>query len=91
VAFAFSQLGLKFPADIEFGVLRLEGVQLAVQDQDIRGPIRLNKIISPHELKTGSAVEIDQALVDFFDQIYNATGFARAVGQFYFPPGPPRL
>lgn len=90
VAFAVSQLGLAFPADIEFGILRLEGVQLAVQDQDIRGPIRLNKIISAHELKTGSAAEIDQALVAFFDQIYDATGYARAVGQFHFPPEPPR-
>jgi nucleoside phosphorylase len=91
VAFAVSQLGLAFPADIEFGILRLEGVQLAVQDQDIRGPSHLNKIISPHELKTGSAAEIDQALIAFFDQIYDATGYARAVGQFHFPPGPPSL
>jgi len=90
VAFAVSQLGLAFPADIEFGILRLEGVQFAVQDQDIRGPIRLSKIIRVHELKTGSAGEIDQALVAFFDQIYDATGYARAAGQFHFPPGPPR-
>jgi len=90
VAFAVSQLGLTFPADIEFGVLRIEEVQLAVEDQDIRGPIRLNKIISPHELMTGSAAEIDRALLEFFDQIYDATGYPRLAGQFHFPPGPPR-
>jgi hypothetical protein len=90
VAFAVSQLGLTFPADIECGVLSIEGVHLAVEDQDIRGPIRLNKIISSQELKTGSAAEIDRALVEFFDQIYDATGYARVVGQFHFPPGPPR-
>jgi hypothetical protein len=43
-----------------------------------------------HELKTGSAAEIDQALVEFFDQIFDATGYGRVVGQFHFPPGPPR-
>jgi nucleoside phosphorylase len=90
VAFAVGQLGLTFPADIDFGVLRTEGVQLAVKDDDIRGPIRLNKIISSHELKTGTAAEVDRALVAFFDQIYDATGYARAVGQFHFPPEPPR-
>lgn len=91
VAFAASQLGLTFPADIEFGVLGLEGVSLAVQDDDIRGPIQIGKIIRPHVLATGAGAEIDQALLEFFNRVYDATGYARPNGLFHFPPGPPRL
>lgn len=90
VAFAVSQLGLRFPADMELGVLGLEGVHVGIHDQDIRGPIRVNKIVSVHELKIGTAAEIDQALLGFFERIYGATGYARGPGLFHFPPGPPR-
>ena len=90
VAFAVSQLRLRFPADMELGVLGLEGVHLGIHDQDIRGPIRVNKIVSAHELKTGSAAEINQALLAFFERIYGSTGYARGAGLFNFPPGPPR-
>jgi hypothetical protein len=75
---------------VKFGVLKIEGVHLAIEDQDIRGPIRLNKIILQQELKTGSAGGIDRALIEFFDQIYDATCYARVGGQFHFPPRPPR-
>jgi nucleoside phosphorylase len=91
VAFAGSQLGLTFPADMEFGVLGLEGVNLAVQDNDIRGPIQIDKVIWPHALDIGSGAEIDQALLEFFNRVYDATGYPRPIGQFHFPPGPPRL
>ena len=90
VAFAVSQLGLRFPADLELGVLGLEGVHLGIHDQDIRGPIRMNKIVSAHELQTGTAAEINQALLAFFERIYGATGHERGPGLFHFPPGPPR-
>ena len=90
VTFAVSQLGLTFPADIEFGIIGIEGVYLAIHNDDIRGPMQTDKVIYSHALETGSVPEIDQALVEFFNRLYDATGHARTNGLFHFPPGPPR-
>ena len=90
VTFAVSQLDLTFPADIEFGIVGLEGVYLGIHNDDIRGPMQADKVIYLHTLETGSVPEIDQALLEFFNRLYDATGHARANGLFHFPPGPPR-
>jgi nucleoside phosphorylase len=91
VAFAASRLGLTFPADIEFGVLGLEDVHLAVRDEDIRGPIQIDKVLSPHKLTSDFSQDIDRALLGFFNQLYDATGYARPDNLFGFPPNPPQL
>jgi hypothetical protein len=52
VSFAVSQLGLIFPADIQFGILGLEGVFLAIQDDNIPGPIQTEKVYR-HTVDTG--------------------------------------
>jgi nucleoside phosphorylase len=90
VAFAASRLGLTFPADVEFGVLGLEGVYLAIRDEDIRGPIQIDKVHSPHTLSGDFSQDIDRALLGFFDQLYDATGYARPNNLFGFPPNPPQ-
>lgn len=89
VAFAESQLGLVYPADIQFGILGLEGAYLAIQNDDIRGPIQAGKVIYSHPLDSGSPTEVDQALLEFFDRLYDTTGHRRPDGLFHFPPGPP--
>ena len=81
-AFAAGLLGLTFPADIELGLLQLDGVSLAIHNDDVRGPIRIDKIIAEHELASGSGAEIDRALLEFFNQLYDATGYERPTGLF---------
>lgn len=90
VSFAVSQLGLTFPCDIQLGVLGLEGTQLAIRDEDIRGPIQIEKVVYRHMLKTGARAEVDQALLEFFNRLHDATGYARPKGLFHFPPDSPR-
>lgn len=90
IAFAVGQLGLTFPCDIGLGILGLKNVKLAIQDDDIRGPIHAEKVVYRHTLATGSRAEIDDALLQFFGLLYDATGYARPVGLFHFPPDPPR-
>lgn len=91
VAFAESQLELTFPADIQFGILGLEGVHLAIQNDDIRGPIQAEKVIYTHPLDRGSPAEVDAALLEFFNRLYDTTGHRRPPGLFHFPPDPPRV
>jgi len=45
VEFAGSQLGVKVPCDLELGVLGLKGTKLAVNTEDIRGPIQIGDVI----------------------------------------------
>jgi nucleoside phosphorylase len=89
VAFAESQFGLTFPADIQFGVLGLEGAMLVIQNDDMRGPIQAGKVIYSHALETGSAAEVDAALLEFFNRLHDTTGHRRPSGLFHFPPDPP--
>jgi hypothetical protein len=90
VEFAVGQLGLEFPCDLQLGVLGLRGVMLAVNDNDIRGPIQSEKVVIRQTLETGTREEITEALLAFFNELYDVTGYARQQGLFHFPPGPPR-
>lgn len=89
VAFAEEQLGLKLPCNIELGIIDLKGVTLALYRDDLRGPIPTDKVILRRTISTGTRKEIDAALLDFFSALYDATGYARPVSLFDFPPNPP--
>jgi hypothetical protein len=68
----------------------LEGAHLAIQNDDIRGPIQAEKVIYSHALDTGSPAEVDAALLEFFNRLYDTTGHRRPPGLFHFPPDPPQ-
>ncbi|MBB4383619.1 hypothetical protein [Bradyrhizobium sp. SBR1B] len=63
---------------------------LGVDQRDIRGPIQFDEAIVQFELGSAEAAEIDGALLAFFGEIFNKTGYARPEGLNRFPPGPPR-
>jgi hypothetical protein len=64
---------------------------LAIKDDDIRGPIQTDKVIHRQTLAKGDRPEVDSALLEFFNQLYDATGYPRQKGLFHFPPDPPHL
>jgi nucleoside phosphorylase len=90
IAFAIQHLGLTFPCNVEFGLIRLQGVHVCVNNEDIRGPIQVDEVVCREELASGDPADLDAALLKFFDHIYDVTGYARPAGLHNFPPGPPR-
>jgi hypothetical protein len=90
LAFAVQRLGLTFPCQIEMGVVGTTDVNLGVANDDFR-PIRIEKIVHRQLLANADDAAVDEALLTFFDKVYDATGFARPKSLFHFPPGPPRL
>jgi nucleoside phosphorylase len=89
LGFAQQKLGLKLPCNLELGVIDLKGVTLALYRDDLR-PILTDKVILRRTISTGTRKEIDLALLDFFNAVYDATGYARPPNLFGFPPGPPQ-
>ncbi|TWA89406.1 hypothetical protein [Bradyrhizobium stylosanthis] len=90
VQFAVAHLGLTFPCEVELGLLNLRGAHLGVVQRDIRGPIQFDEAIVQLELGSADAAENDTALLAFFEEIFDKTGYARHEGLNKFPPGPPR-
>jgi len=88
VAFAVQHLGLAFPCEIEMGLIDTRDVSLAIGQDDIR-PIRIEKIVLRQSLLNPSNDAVNAALLSFFNQVYDATGFRRPDSLFGFPPGPP--
>jgi nucleoside phosphorylase len=89
VEFAGSQLGVEVPCDLELGVLGLKGTKLAVNTEDIRGPIQIGDVIVRRTLASADPDDINRVLLEFFEALYDATGYARPGGLFHFPPEPP--
>jgi len=90
VEFARSQLGVEVRCDLELGVLGLKGTKLAVNTEDIRGPIQIGDVIVRRTLALADPDDINRVLLEFFEALYDATGYARPGGLFHFPPEPPR-
>lgn len=86
VAFALQHLSLKFPCKVEMGLLGTENATLAI-DQDHMLPIRQEKIVIRRDL--ANETDVESALLAFFDQVHDATGFARPTALFGFPPDRP--
>lgn len=89
VEFATSQLGVAVPCDLEIGILGLKAATLAVNTEDMRGPIQIENVLVRRPLGTGSPGEIDAVLLEFFEKLYDATGYRRPKNLFHFPPEPP--
>ena len=90
VPFAVQHLGLTFPCEVELGLLNMRGAHLGVHLDDIRGPIQFDEAIVQVELRSADSVAINTALLAFFDEVFDKTGYARPEGLNGFPPGPPR-
>jgi len=90
IAFAIQHLGLTFPCTVELGLLRLHGVHLGVTNEDIRGPIQVDEVICREELASDGPADANAALLKFYEQFFDVTGYARPAGLHNFPPGPIR-
>jgi len=90
IEFAASQLRGMFPCDIELGILGLKGAKLAIDHDEMRGPIQRDAIIMRRTIDSGEPYEIDDILLEFFEELHDATGYARPKNLFHFPPDAPR-
>jgi hypothetical protein len=86
VAFATQHLNLRFPCKVEMGLIGTVDVALAL-DQERMPAIRLEKVILRQDLVGEGCVE--GALLAFFEQVHDATGFVRPPRLFGFPPDKP--
>lgn len=77
IEFAASQLRGMFPCDIELGILGLKGAKLAIDQDEMRGPIQRDAIIMRRTVDSGEPHEIDEILLEFFEELHDATGYAR--------------
>jgi nucleoside phosphorylase len=90
IPFARDQLGLAEPLQVELGLIGIKGAHLNFpKEEDALRPIHRNEIIIGPELIDGSPESADELLLEFFRQVFDATGFARPEGLHNFPPGPP--
>jgi nucleoside phosphorylase len=90
VVFACTHLRLRFPCHIEFGLLNTKGLRLGVTTEDIRGPLHADEVVCRVLLSNSNQEAINAALLRFFEQVYDLSGFRRPIGHYGFPPGPPR-
>jgi hypothetical protein len=58
--------------------------------EDIRGPIHAEDAVCRLILPSADREAINMALLQFFEQVYDLSGFQRPIGHYGFPPGPPR-
>jgi hypothetical protein len=73
-----------FPCDIELGILGLKGAKLAIDQDEMRGPIQRDAIIMRRTVESGESYEIDEILLEFFEELHDATGYARPKNLFPF-------
>ena len=62
----------------------------AVYDRDGNHLLAVDEAIVQVELGSADSVAINAALLTFFDEVFDKTGYARPEGLNGFPPGPPR-
>jgi nucleoside phosphorylase len=89
LAFAVQHLGLTFPCTTEMGLIGTAEVALAVSTENFQ-PMRSDKVVCREPLADSSDTAINAVLLKFFSLIYDATGFARPVSLFGFPPNRPQ-
>ena len=90
IAFAVEHLGLTFPCTVQLGLVGLANAHLAINQDDIRGPIQPDDAIVRKELVSADPAAINALLLEFFSEVYDKTGYVRPSGLHGFPPGPPR-
>lgn len=90
VPFAVAYMELTFPAQVEFGLLDLQGVQITVPSEETWGPIHADEVVFRTVLTGPDAHELNRALLAFFSEVFDKAGYTRPKGMHYFPPGPPQ-
>ena len=91
IALSVQHLDLSFPCTVELGVLGLAGVHLAINEEDIRGPIAPNETIVRQEISVNEPAAVNALLLDFFTEVYDKTGYPPVLRELHgFPPGPPQ-
>jgi hypothetical protein len=91
VAFAVQHMGLTLPAQVEFGLLKLEDVQITVPSEETWGPIQANEIILRKTLTSADPAILNEALLEFFNEVFDKAGYRPPTAMHHFPPGPPQL
>jgi hypothetical protein len=79
-----------FPCHVELGVVGIRGAHLTASQEDIRGPIQFDEATARFELTSADPSALNKALLEFFDEVFDKTGYARPANQNNFPPGPPQ-
>ena len=90
VAFGSEHLGLSFPCQVELGLLETRGMNIGITTEDIRGPAQANEAICRVILPDAEQATINSALLAFFNQVHDLSGYQRPQGLYGFPPGPPK-
>jgi len=91
VPFATEHLALTFPAQVEFGLLDLEGVQISVPTEETWGPIQTDEVVHRTVLASADPAELNRVLLEFFREVFDKAGYERPQGMHGFPPAPPHL
>jgi hypothetical protein len=90
VAFGMEYLGLSLPCQVELGILNTRQMHIGITTEDIRGPVQANEAIYRVVLPDAEQATINSALLEFFNQVYDLSGYSRPQGLYGFPPGPPK-
>jgi nucleoside phosphorylase len=90
VAFAREHLSLKPPFQIELGLLDTRGMHIGINTDDIRGPVQAKQAVLRVTLPDAERENINSALLEFFNDVHDLSGYRRPLGLYGFPPGPPR-
>lgn len=90
VAFAVRHLALTTPYEVELGLLQIRGACLVVTQHDIRDQMQFDEAVVRVRLDSAEPDGINSALLEFFNELYDKTGFARPENLHGFPSGPPQ-
>jgi hypothetical protein len=75
---------------VELGLLETNGIHVGINTDDIRGPAQAKEAISRMILPDAERETINSALLKFFNQVHDLSGYTRPQGLYGFPPGPPK-
>lgn len=93
IRFADKELSLKPPWVVELGVVGIMGLHLYAGSGEYAwsawGPIRKSEVIKRMILNDDKEPSVNDLLLEFFSQIYDAAGVQRPEGLFGFPPNRP--
>jgi hypothetical protein len=89
LSFAEQHLELSYPALVEIGLIGARDASLNFPPENNFEPIRQDEIIVQKILADGARSSIDVLLLEFFNEVFDKTGFARPTGLHGFPPDRP--
>jgi hypothetical protein len=90
--FSGSELNLKAPWTVEFGLTGVTDLNIVVEINPFErswGPMRRGEVVRRRILNELNSETLDTLLLEFFSTVYDAAGHKRPEGFFGFPPGRP--